>query len=347
MVYQELGLVLNPTMPAGQQFTEVYRLHGASRAGARAATLAAIERVRLDDPETIYRRYPHERYPHELSGGQQQRIVIAMALASHPRLLLLDEPTTGLDSQVETEIMALIDGLRAELGFASVLISHNLPLVAAHCQRIGVLRDGVLVEEGTAAEVLLALRHPYTRALIAALPDINAVHRPPAPAAAGAGAGEASRTEPEPDAPPAAGAQPDQATGSRSRSEYSETASPLVTVTGLTKRYHRKTAGHRHQGLGSASRPRSAAWPASGAPPAGGIMPLAPSLDTIGVFARSVTDLALLDAVLAAEPWSRQPAEALPRRVGASQITSTATCTQRSAPRRPTCQRAAGVSSAP
>ncbi|MBV9796137.1 MAG: ABC transporter ATP-binding protein [Actinobacteria bacterium] len=199
VVYQEPGLALDPTMTVGRQIEEVYRLHGAGRAQARARTRAAIERVRLSPAGQIAKRYPHE-----LSGGQQQRIVIAMALASEPRLLILDEPTTGLDSRVETEIMALIDGLRAELGFASILISHNLPLIAAHCQRIGVLEGGVLVEEGAAADVLLAPRHPYTRSLIAALPDINAV-RPPRPAA-------------------------DTAQG------------PLVTVEHLTKRFQQKAA---------------------------------------------------------------------------------------------------------
>jgi peptide/nickel transport system ATP-binding protein len=216
VVYQEPGLALNPTMPVGQQIAEVYRLHGANRAAAHEATVAAIERVRLAPPAMIAGRYPHE-----LSGGQQQRIVIAMALASEPRLLILDEPTTGLDSRVETEIMALIDQLRAELGFASLLISHNLPLVAAHCQRIGVLQDGVLVEEGPAAEVLLAPRHPYTRALIAALPDISAARRSVrAPVTI-----HSERTGLAQEVPPSAAA-----------------GGPLVTVSNLTKRYDRKTA---------------------------------------------------------------------------------------------------------
>jgi peptide/nickel transport system ATP-binding protein len=230
VVYQEPGLALNPTMPAGEQIAEVYRLHGASRAAAREATLAAIARVRLSPPEQIAGRYPHE-----LSGGQQQRIVIAMALASKPQLLILDEPTTGLDSRVETEIMALIDHLRAEFGFASLLISHNLPLVAAHCQRIGVLRDGVLVEEGSAAEVLLAPRHPYTRALIAALPDINAARR------SGPRAAVTDRAAPEPEE------KPDHAERSRLPAPapgpqpvaFDE---PLITVSNLTKRYDRKIA---------------------------------------------------------------------------------------------------------
>jgi peptide/nickel transport system ATP-binding protein len=229
VVYQEPGLALNPTMPVGEQIAEVYRLHGVRHATAREATLAAIARVRLSPPEQIAGRYPHE-----LSGGQQQRVVIAMALASEPQLLILDEPTTGLDSRVETEIMALIDQLRAEHGFASLLISHNLPLVAAHCQRIGVLRDGVLVEEGPAAEVLLAPRHPYTRALIAALPDINAVRRGP----------RAAVTE---RAAPGPGEKPDysERSGVLVPAPAPQSAGldePLVTVSNLTKRYDRKIA---------------------------------------------------------------------------------------------------------
>ena len=230
VVYQEPGLALNPIMPVGEQIAEVYRLHGADRAAAREATLAGIARVRLSPPGQIAGRYPHE-----LSGGQQQRIVIAMALASQPQLLILDEPTTGLDSRVETEIMALIDQLRAELSFASLLISHNLPLVAAHCQRIGVLRDGVLVEEGPAAEVLLAPQHPYTRALIAALPDINAKHR------LGPQAVVRDRAAPEheekPDHSERSGV-PAPGTGPQSSAAHE----PLVTVANVTKRYQRKIA---------------------------------------------------------------------------------------------------------
>ncbi|WFR66117.1 ABC transporter ATP-binding protein [Curtobacterium flaccumfaciens] len=174
MVHQEPGLALNPTMTVGRQVAEVLRATGSGRAAAESATVEAFTRVGLPSPETV-----GVRYPHELSGGQQQRVAIAMALVARPRLLVLDEPTTGLDSTVEAGIMALIDELRAEIGFATLLISHNLPLVAAHCDRVGVLRHGVLVEEGPATRVLLQPTDPYTVQLVDALPDITAAKSRP------------------------------------------------------------------------------------------------------------------------------------------------------------------------
>jgi peptide/nickel transport system ATP-binding protein len=203
VVYQEPGLALNPTMTVGEQIAEVYRLGGANRTQGRERAEGALERVALRPSEVIAARYPHE-----LSGGQQQRIVIAMALAVSPALLILDEPTTGLDSSVEAEIMALIDELRAELGFATILISHNLPLIAAHCRRIGVLENGVLVEEGLSADVLRRPTHEYTKALIAALPDISAKRTRPAIVSSVAGADR----------------------------------QPLLTVSGVSKDYNHKPA---------------------------------------------------------------------------------------------------------
>ena len=209
VVYQEPGLALNPTMTVGEQVAEVYRLGGSTRKLARERAEYELDRVRLQPADQIARRYPHE-----LSGGQQQRVVIAMALAVSPTVLILDEPTTGLDSSVETEIMALIDELRAELGFAAILISHNLPLIAAHCRRIGVLRDGVLVEEGLSVDVLKQPTHEYTKSLIAALPDINARRHQPAAAPAGAAAADAAVVDDR----------------------------PLVTLASVGKQYHRKQA---------------------------------------------------------------------------------------------------------
>jgi peptide/nickel transport system ATP-binding protein len=123
----------------------------------------------MPDPDAILRRYPHQ-----LSGGQQQRVVIAMALAATPRLLVLDEPTTGLDATIEAEILELIAALRREINAAILLISHNLALVARMCDRIGVMYAGQVVEEGGAREVLKAPRHPYTMGLLRCLPRFGA-----------------------------------------------------------------------------------------------------------------------------------------------------------------------------
>ena len=168
VVYQEPGLALNPTSTVGAQLAEVFRVAGASRAEARAAAIEAARDVDLPHPEEIVRRYPHE-----LSGGQQQRVVIAMALATDPRLLILDEPTTGLDSRVEAGILALIERLRRERRFATLLISHNLPLVASHCDEVAVLQRGRIVERAEATRVLTRPTHPYSRDLVAALPSLE------------------------------------------------------------------------------------------------------------------------------------------------------------------------------
>ncbi|MCI0159402.1 ABC transporter ATP-binding protein [Leifsonia shinshuensis] len=168
VVYQEPGLALNPTSSIGAQLAEVYRIAGASRSDAWAAAVDAAASVDLPEPEAILRRYPHE-----LSGGQQQRAIIAMALATDPRLLILDEPTTGLDSKVEAGILDLIERLRRERRFATLLISHNLPLVATHCDRVAVLRQGTVVERAEARRLLTRPTHPYSRELVAALPSLD------------------------------------------------------------------------------------------------------------------------------------------------------------------------------
>jgi len=166
MVYQDPATALNPALRIGDQIAEVYRFHqGMNRSQASRAAREALARVAMPDPGEIL-----SRYPHQLSGGQQQRVVIAMALAANPRLLILDEPTTGLDSTIEAQILDLIAALRAEVDAAIVLISHNLALVARMCERIGVLYAGRLVEEGPAPAVLHAPYHPYTMGLLQSLP---------------------------------------------------------------------------------------------------------------------------------------------------------------------------------
>ena len=170
MVYQDPMSSLNPVMTIGQQLIEVPMLHGetdAERARTRAITM--LGEVRLPDAAAMM-----DRYPHQLSGGQQQRIVIAMALMAEPALLIMDEPTTGLDVTIEAAILELVRELRQKFGTAILFISHNLGTVARICDRIGVLYAGRLVETGTIRDVFKQPAHPYTRGLLAALPDHGA-----------------------------------------------------------------------------------------------------------------------------------------------------------------------------
>lgn len=166
MVYQEPMASLNPSLSIGEQLMEVPMYHdGAGRADAEARAREMLERVRMPDGERIMRAYPHQ-----ISGGQQQRVVIAMALLSHPRLLLLDEPTTALDVTVEAGIVDLIREISAEFGTSMLYISHNLGLVRATCDRITVMYSGEAVEVAPVARLFRAMRHPYTRGLLASMP---------------------------------------------------------------------------------------------------------------------------------------------------------------------------------
>ncbi|SBW28894.1 oligopeptide/dipeptide ABC transporter ATPase [Candidatus Protofrankia californiensis] len=172
MVHQGATSSLDPTVRVGAQVAEACRLQGLPRAAARLRALELLAAVRLPEPAVIARRWPHQ-----LSGGQQQRVGIAAALASRPRLLVLDEPTTGLDAAVAREILDLLQALRQEINAAVVLISHDLALVAHRCDRVGVLYAGRLVEEGRATELLTTPRHPYTAGLVAAAPTVGITRR--------------------------------------------------------------------------------------------------------------------------------------------------------------------------
>jgi peptide/nickel transport system ATP-binding protein len=166
MVYQEPTASLNPAMKVGRQLMEVPMVHEGAGAGqARGQALEMIEAVRLPDAARIL-----DSFPHQLSGGQQQRIVIAMALMSRPALLILDEPTTGLDVTVEAGIVDLVKELGRELGTSMLFISHNLGLVLETCDRICVMYSGEAVETGPVAEVFDAMRHPYTQGLLRSIP---------------------------------------------------------------------------------------------------------------------------------------------------------------------------------
>jgi peptide/nickel transport system ATP-binding protein len=169
MVYQNPGSALNPTIRVGEQVAEVFRHHRALP--HRAATQAALEmlrKVRISEPDRVAALYPYQ-----LSGGMQQRVVIAMALASDPALLVLDEPTTALDATVQADILDLFQDLRGELKAAVLFISHNLAVVQQVCDRIGVMYAGELIEQGTVREVFQRPRHPYTAALFDCIPDFG------------------------------------------------------------------------------------------------------------------------------------------------------------------------------
>jgi peptide/nickel transport system ATP-binding protein len=174
LVPQNPTTALSPGLRIGDQLTEAMAVHGVggSRSDRRRRVDELIAHVRLPDPKRTARKYPHQ-----LSGGQQQRVVIAMALACDPELIVLDEPTTGLDVTTQAQILDLLRRLRAELGMAMVYVTHNLGVVAAVCDRVGVMYAGELVEDAPVRELFSHPRHPYTRGLIDAVPSIATPHR--------------------------------------------------------------------------------------------------------------------------------------------------------------------------
>jgi peptide/nickel transport system ATP-binding protein len=165
MVYQNPAAALNPTIRVGAQVGEVFELMGFDKNEAQERARNILTKVQISDPARVMRRYPHQ-----LSGGMQQRVVIAMALAKDPTLLILDEPTTGLDATVEAEVLELIAALRQEFGTSVLFISHNLAVIAKMCEQVGVLYAGRVVEEGPADQVFRDPRHPYTVGLLRCIP---------------------------------------------------------------------------------------------------------------------------------------------------------------------------------
>ena len=181
MVYQDPAQAMNPTLQIGRQLIESFTLLGQSKAEAETSALDALRRVRIADPDRVM-----DRYPFQLSGGMQQRVVIAMALACDPKLLVLDEPTTGLDATVEAEVLDLVRVLRQESDAAVLLIAHNLGIIRSLCDRVGVMYAGRIVEEGPSREVFDDPQHPYTV-------GSAALAAPPRRAQDRAGAGHHSR----------------------------------------------------------------------------------------------------------------------------------------------------------
>ena len=164
MIFQNPRSSLNPVIRVGAILREVLRVHlGLHGAEADRRAVQLLADVGLPDPAVILRRFPHQ-----LSGGMAQRVMIALALASEPRVLIADEPTTALDVTIQLQIIALLARLREERGLAQIVITHNLGVVAELCDRLAVMYAGTIVEEGPVGELFDAPRHPYTRGLLAA-----------------------------------------------------------------------------------------------------------------------------------------------------------------------------------
>jgi peptide/nickel transport system ATP-binding protein/glutathione transport system ATP-binding protein len=177
MIFQEPMTALNPVFTVGRQLAEGLMVHrDLSEKEARAKALDLLKQVRIPEPE---RRL--DQYPHELSGGMRQRVVIAMALACEPRLLIADEPTTALDVTIQAEILALIDRLKKETGTAVLFITHDMAVVAQMADRVVVMYRGEMVEEGTVTEVFDNPQKDYTKALLAAVPKLGEMTGKPYP----------------------------------------------------------------------------------------------------------------------------------------------------------------------
>lgn len=173
MTMQDALTALNPALTVGEQLAEVLIAHDETLPTGRAARRAAIRDrcvemlglVGIPSPDSRLRQYPHE-----FSGGMRQRIMIAIALACRPKLLIADEPTTALDVTIQAQVLELISDIRAQMGMAVALITHDLGVVAEHCDRVMVMYAGQVVEEGPTDDVITHPRHPYTRGLLASIP---------------------------------------------------------------------------------------------------------------------------------------------------------------------------------
>ena len=172
IIFQDAMTSLNPTMKIGRQITEsILRHQKVNKAEAKEKALELLVQVGINNPEKRYHQYIHN-----LSGGMRQRVMIAIALACKPKLLIADEPTTALDVTIQAQIMDLLAKLKEEVGCSIVLITHDLGVVAANADRIAVMYAGQVVESGTADQIFYHCAHPYTRGLLESIPRLNAAH---------------------------------------------------------------------------------------------------------------------------------------------------------------------------
>ena len=170
IIFQDPMTSLNPVYTIGNQITEVIRLHtGKSKKEAYDRAKELLELVGINEPEKRLKQYPHE-----LSGGMRQRVMIAMALACEPDILIADEPTTALDVTIQAQILELMQELRQKLGMSIIMITHDLGVVASMCERIAVMYAGHIVEYGTADEIFYEPKHEYTKGLINSIPKLSA-----------------------------------------------------------------------------------------------------------------------------------------------------------------------------
>ncbi len=169
IIFQDPMTSLNPVYTIGNQITEVIRLHtGKSKKEAYDRAKELLELVGINEPTKRLKQYPHE-----LSGGMRQRVMIAIALACEPKLLIADEPTTALDVTIQAQILELMQELRQKLGMSIIMITHDLGVVASMCERIAVMYAGHIVEYGTADEIFYEPKHEYTKGLIRSIPKLN------------------------------------------------------------------------------------------------------------------------------------------------------------------------------